>query len=207
MNLFDIVRGLSAGYVFRRPAQLPASVVISANTYLQNTGNTYTASDAGFWSSIANAGAIVSVTAADSWTQVCSVTGAGYLGFAISPMHTSAHVPELRITADGVARTITSTATPANYRCVVGALCQSYISSTGPVLPTNNYYDYGFIAKSGTEVFRTVARAHAFRARQMVASGLPVLRFEQSLVVEAKTNINGLTTPNSYAGAAYCLDW
>lgn len=208
--LSDLVRGLSEGFVFRRPAQLPVCLVVQANIYakygLASISNLSV--EACFSSYLANRGAVAQVTSADTWTTVCNISGGGYLGWVVAPHTTSDTM--LRITSDGIARTITSTSNVSGYRLFAGSFWGGYqATAVGGTIPGSvaNYYDRGYTAPTGSELFRKIQQGSVYPTANMLVCGLPVLRFETSLLVEAKTAANGLSGANAYAGAAYCLDW
>lgn len=212
-NLRNLIRGFGQGTIMRRPGQMTACLAgYASQTRLKYApaSQAYLNADE-FWTALANRGAYVACSAADTWYTVCNLSGAGYFGWAMGTYVAGANSQKIRITADGVTATFSEPNCMSGYRLAVGGGWATTPFLTGAsnasAVAINSYFDYGFLAKSGNDVTRKIASIYFAPTSVMVAVGIPVLRFEQSLKVEAWTNTNGLTGNNAYAGAAYCLDW
>lgn len=199
------------------PKHLPVAIVNEANLYLKTSAtvtNNFTAvNSATSFTAMALRGAQTSVAIADTYVTLANLTGAGFLFNVICATNTgAAYTPTLRITVDGTAYTIASSAVVnATFRMVLGALISSVpsVSSAAAigsdiVLP-NAGPDAGF---SGANVggLYNPATASIMVPEMILAYGLPCLRFETSLLVEMKTSLLASSANDRLGGVSYRLD-
>lgn len=154
------------------------------------------ATNTSFFTWGARCGAQASISVADTYVTLCSLTGAGFLGNVVSPAHSAAFTPTIRITVDGTAHTLTPTSAlaTAGDRIVLGSVTPGtpiILTGTSPsqdVPVVNAYMDDGFFAAMNG-MFAPVANVALPSPLMMLSTGMPMLRFEKSLIVEVKASL------------------
>lgn len=201
------------------PKHLPLVSVIQTALNVKELITTKTlASVAGFYTAIAKEGASAAITVADTYVTVCNLTGAGFLFNCVSPTHSAGFRPTIRITVDGTVYTITPSADQtAAWRLVLGPTTSgisitgvSAASVAGDIIAPNNSWDSGFTNARIGGVVQHGGSAADFLGIPTPAAimrhGLPMLRFESSLLVEMKCNLLSGTANDKNCAATYLLD-
>ena len=171
---------------------------------------TANSSVAGFFTAVALRGAQTSITVADTYVTVANITGSGFLVNCVSPTHTATFTPTIRITVDGVAYTIApSAAQPIAHRMLLGPHTVAPSVSTNESFSPNGGSDNGFwTAQTGGLVQVTSSQVDVAlqTPEAAMAYGLPMLRFEQSILVEMKASLLSGTAVDKQCCASYVLD-
>lgn len=207
--------GGGGGRFITNPKQLPIHVVTSAYTNVKTATTSIAAADnPNFYNGIANRGAQASITVADTYVTVASLTGAGFLFNCISPTHTASHTPTIRITVDGTAYTIAPTSSIATgYRVCIGPVVPSLPSIAGPSTASvagdipgpSAPTDGGFYVGSTGGIPLISGNATLISPEQIWSMGWPALRFESSLLIEMKCSLLSGTATDKSCGATYVL--
>lgn len=170
----------------------------------------------GFFTSLALRGAQTSITVADTYATIASLSGAGFLVGVMSPTHSASFTPSIRITVDGVAYTFTpSAAQTAGNRLYVGPLLGGTTSAipatasvAGDFVGPNSAADSGFttamvggVAIPGASSVLGIPTPEA-----ALSAALNVLRFEFSCVIETKCSLLSATANDKLCGAVYRMD-
>jgi len=190
---------------------LPALVAPIGNFRIKNAATTNDSSNnASYFASLALRGAQTSITVADTWTTIASVRASGVFVAALSPTHTASHTPSIRITVDGTVYTFTpSAAQSATHRLCVGHVINGYSTSAtdGFIVGVNSANDGGFesAAVGGYPVLAS-GQVSLITPESALMAGLPLLRFEKSLKVEAKCSLLSATAVHKQCGAVYRVD-
>ncbi len=198
------------------PRQLPISDVAESNLYLKlllATQINCTASNAaGFFSAMAGKGAQASVNVANTFVTLASLTGRGYLGNVVVPCYDAgSYTPTLEITVDGGAPVTIAPNTPlaTAHRMVLGAITPcgsiSNVSAVaGDIILPNAGNDEGF---SSATVGNLLGRSGSYitTPEMLLSYNMPILRFEQSLLIRFKTDFLAGTAGNKLGGASYWL--
>lgn len=200
------------------PKQLPITVVNQSNFYLKTglsaTSTCSAANATTFFNAMALRGAQASVAVADTYVTLASLTGSGLLFNVVCATNTGAgYTPTLRITVDGVVYIITSSGTiNATYRVVIGALLPTLPNiSTAATLGTdiilpNGGADSGFVSSSVGGLITNLSNCGITSPENIMAYNMPMLRFEQSLLVEMKTSLLASSTGDRLGGVSYRLE-
>ncbi len=170
-------------------------------------------SAAGFFTAIAQRGAQASITVADTYVTVASLSGAGFLFNCVSPTHSAAFRPTIRLTIDGTVYTISPSADQtALYRLVLGSLTSNPAVSTAGAIGTdilgpNTAPDVGYQnALVGGVPVNATGNVAVVGPESVLSYGLPVLRFETSCVIEMKASLLSGTANDKVCAASYRLD-
>lgn len=195
------------------PRQLPMFDVAEASLNIKSalaTASNCTASNAPtFFGDMANKGAQTSVSVANTFVTLSSLTGHGFLFNVVAPCYDAGtYTPTLEITVDGVVYTITpSTPLASTHRMVWGAITCSEsingVASTGlDIIVPNSGADEGFATAN---VGNLLGRGQIAIASPdvMLSYGMPCLRFEQSLLIRFKTDQLAGSAGNKIGGASY----
>lgn len=201
------------------PKHMPLVSVIQTALNIKTTSTAQlTASVVGFWTAIARDGATAAITVADTYVDVCRLTGSGFLFNAVSPTHTAGYIPSMRITVDGVQYVIAPSANQTlAWRMVLGPVTIgtsvagiATASVAGDVLVPNGAFDSGFANAKIGGVRQHGASAADFLGipseTAILSLGLAALRFESSLIVEMKCNLLSGTANDRSCGVSYKLD-
>lgn len=197
------------------PKHLSFIAALYGNISVKTASTTIAASNTvGFFTAAALRGAQTSITVADTYVTVASVSGAGFLVNCVSPTHSSAHIPTIRITVDGVAYTIAPSANhTALWRTVLGSVTTSAAitarasaSIAGDLAFPNSPDDAGFANAPVGGVVVSSSVISLPSPETALAYGLPVLRFESSLLVEMKCSGLSATAVDKQCAATYRLD-
>lgn len=193
------------------PKQLNRVSVLTTGLNIKTTNAVATGSHlAGFFTALALRGAQTSIAVANTYVTVCNITGSGFLANCISPAHTASHTPTIRITVDGVVYTITpSAAQPVNHRILIGNTTVGASVGVVEALSPNGGSDNGFWPASVGGFNQVTASQVAISIPTPEAAlsyGLPVLRFESSLLVEMRTDLLSADAVQKQCGASYILD-
>lgn len=169
---------------------------------------------AGFYTNGAYQGATQSISVADTYVTLASLSGAGFLCNVVTPTHTTSFIPTIRITVDSVVYTIAPSAgQTAGNRLILGPVTH-YLSIAAATdaaqakdsVGVNSANDGGFAAAR----VGGVTIAGGFNALTTVddvlAMGWQALRFETSCLVEVKCNLLSGTTQDKAALTTYRLD-
>lgn len=169
---------------------------------------------AGFYTNGAYQGATQSISVADTYVTLASLSGAGFLCNVVSPTHTASFIPTIRITVDSVVYTIAPTAgQTAGNRLILGPVTH-YLTIAAATdaaqakdsIGVNSANDGGFAAAR----VGGVTIAGGFNALTTVddvlAMGWQALRFETSCLVEVKCNLLSGTAQDKAALATYRMD-
>lgn len=196
------------------PNRLPIIVALQSNINMKTTATTFTpSSSSGFYTRMALSGAQSAITVADTYVTVADLTGSGILTNCVSPTHTAAFTPTIRITVDGVVYVITTTGDiTLAYRLVTGSHTNSAsivpittASVAGDIVGVGSPRDPGWpSALTGGRPVTTACYLHPPTTLQ--SYNMPVLRFNKSLKVEMKASLLSGTATDKECGCAYILD-
>ena len=186
-----------------------ASVLNTKATLKSSNSALVNSSTAGFFTALALRGAQTSIATANTYVTVASITGSGFLVNCISPTHTAAFTPTIRITVDGTVYTLApSAAQPIAHRLVLGPIL-SVASTTVESITLNGASDNGFwLAAVGglNQITAGQVETSIPTPEAALSNGLPVLRFESSLLIEMKCDLLSGTAVDKQCGASYILD-
>lgn len=200
------------------PKHMPLAAFASTDVNLKNgTAAVQLSSVAGFYTSLALRGASSAITVAATLVTVVNVTGgSGFLVNLISPTHTASFTPTFIVTIDGVAYTISPSATlAANRRLVLGPVVYGIPTTTalGSAALVDHFHDSNGVADAGFNaalsggVPSTNGMTCGIPTPEAVINfGLPALRFEQSLKVEMMASLLSANAVDKQCGATYRLD-
>lgn len=210
--------GSSGNRWITNPKQLPITVVNQSNFYLKTaigaSTNCSAANATTFFNAMALKGAQASVAVADTYVTFASLTGSGLLFNVVCATNTGAgYTPTLRITVDGVVYIITSSgALSAVQRLVVGAIVPalpsiSAVATIGTdIVSPNAGADVGFQSASVGGLMAMLNNCGITSPENIMAYNMPMLRFEQSLLVEMKTSLLASSTGDRLGGVSYRLE-
>ena len=165
-----------------------------------------------FWAEVGKVGAYVTGATDDTYKEICSLTGGGNLFHVIPPAITNtSDTVGFKIIVDGTEYEILKTQTwydssNVNRRIVMGN-CIS--NETYSRYTTSAAYLYDFAgAGQTTAVFNKHDCSISLHPpSEIINNGMPCLRFEESLIVEAKvTDVYTAAPYGDYCGATYILD-
>ena len=129
---------------------------------------------------------------------------------AVSPTHTTAFTPTMRITVDGTVYTIAPTAAQTlAFRMLLGPVTPGFLTSAGGAVIPNAEQDNGFAnaAIGGLNQVVAATSTVALVTPEMALSmGSGVLRFETSLLVEMKCDLLSANAIDKQCGVTYVLD-
>lgn len=173
-------------------------------------GTLVASSAAGFFTALALRGASSAITVADTFVTVASISGAGFAGGFVLPTHSAANRQTLEITVDGTVYTLTQSADQAaTYRMFVGPYTAGANTAAGEATFANSATDDGFVNASVGGLAQITGAGNLIALPTMQAAlslGMPVLRFETSLLVRMKCNLLSGTAVHKQCGFAYELD-
>lgn len=200
-----------AGRCMYNPHHLPLMWAGSANTQLKYATNTaYAANSANFFTQLTNTfAAVKQLTAAAEYQTLVDITGAGWLGWVLTPTYFfngASHTQYIRFTVDGVeyefSKTFTEPGSAVGYRAAIGAVFPvgaNTGNTGGGAIAT--YLDSGFAYANGQQdymLLTPIQNAMTFSAA--------MLRFDQSLKVELKTSDLDGTAQYATGACDYCLE-
>lgn len=198
------------------PKQLPIHVVTSANTNIKTaTTSIANAGNANFFNGLANRGAQASISVADTYVTVASLTGSGFLFNCISPTHSAVSTPTIRITVDGTVYTIAPSSTiAAGYRVLVGPLvpvlpsiaAAGTAAVAGDGMGPSAQSDGGFYIGSTGGIPLITGSVSLISPEQILSMNWASLRFESSLLVEMKCSLLSGTAVDKSCAVTYRLD-
>lgn len=175
------------------PKHLPVFTCLSSGILLKtNTTTTVSSATSSFFTKGSYEGASASITVADTYTTICDLTGAGFMGSCVSPAHSAAFSPTIRITIDGMAYTFSSSGNiSANFRMAIGAFTPGAVTSTatGGGDKTSSLQDAGFISPKDGGLPSLGGFPTISPPTLNLAEGIPMLRFESGLKVEMKASL------------------
>ena len=200
------------------PKHLNALSVAKANIKLKtsSTGVSDLSAGAGF-TALALRGLQTSITIADTYVTVGSLTGPGFAFNFVSPTHDGGtHTPTMRITVDGTVYTIAPSAAQAiGNRMVLGPTTLGIPStSTAATIGSdlsgiNSASDIGFVGSSagGLVVLSGAGQVVSFPTPEEALSYMmQCLRFESSLLVEMKCSALSGTAVDKQCGFTFRMD-
>ncbi len=199
------------------PKHMPLTRITDSNLYVKDQVNTSKASNnASFYTAMALLGASGAITVADTFVTLLTVSGGGgFLYHVVAPTHSANHTPTIEITVDGgTAYTIAPTAVfAAQSRLVLGATTPGapVITTTGTynenqVIQVSGYNDVGYQGRIGG-IHTLGTGPAALPSEQMIMSfNMPVLRWEQSILIRVKASLLSATAVDKQCGAQYRLD-
>ena len=216
--------GAAAGYSIYDDPKIPAFTVVNqARVGIWNNTTYRDASVEAFWLALAKRGSTVNCSnlGADTWKQIMSVTGSGFLGTVIFPQLTNnnASTWTIELTIDGVVteRTTPSLGSFNTRRLVFGNIVTGAATNvayalaqelSGRYMTDNGYFDNydglgGKIVSLGTTGYQAVVPADIQMKR-----GQPVLKFNTNLTVRIKSNNSCLYGGQNeqFAGAVYIIN-
>ena len=200
------------------PKHLPIFSITDAGLAVKSAANTVSVSNAaGFHTAMALQGASTSITVADTYVTVANQSGGGFLFHCVSPTHSGAFTPTIRLTLDGVAYTFAPSATfAAQKRLVIGAgtpwgptttIAGTY--SEAQVQLPNSYGDTGFQARVGGVNSRVSAAGNGIGLPEesiLMSFNMPFLRFESSCLIEMKCSLLSAVAVDKQCSAAFRMD-
>lgn len=201
------------------PKHLPIISLVKSGLAIKEGITTQTLSSvAGFFTALARDGASSAITVADTYVTVTNQTGPGFLFDLVLPTHSAAHRSTARVTIDGTVYTITQSADQtATWRTVIGALTVgasvtsiTTASVSGDIPLPNASFDAGFknakiggvrqYGSSGADVLVVPSES------AIMTYGMPMLRFESSLLIEMKCNLLSADAVEKQCGATFRMD-
>jgi hypothetical protein len=198
--------GASASGVLTDLKDMP--VCIADPSLKTNSNLNETASSPVLFTSLALRGASGSVAVADTYLTLCDITGSGVLINVLGPTHSVVFTGSVRITYDGIVKTISIASIPAGRRLLVGPYTNGMSQASPPesvVTGPNQFLDYGFDAALVNGVPRA-ASAGIPTPEQAIMYGMPRLRFANALKVEVKASLLSATAVHKQCGVTYRLD-
>ena len=191
------------------PKHLP--VVTVENAYLSaKYANTtrYTSDNALFFDTLDKSGAQAAITVADTFVTVCDLTGGGFITSLVSPSHSAAFTPTIKITVDGVVYTLTPSGDiTAAERLVIGAITPAtQLSADGSSLNANGSYDYGFAETDVSGISRLRYGVGIPQPNRALADSKPVLRFNSTCKVEMKASLLSADAVQKQCAVTYRMD-
>lgn len=153
-------------------------------------GTVVDSSAAGFFTNGAFKGSQASVVTANVFVSVLNYSaGGGIVTNCVSPNHTGAATPSIRITVDGgTPVTIAPTANfAAAQRLVLGAITAGLFTATGDSTYANSASDNGFAYASVggiSQITGAGVPAGLISPEEVIGFGWQGLRFEQSILIE-----------------------
>lgn len=193
------------------PKQLNRLAALNTRLQLKTAFNTLIdSSAAGFFTALALRGAQASISVADTYVTVASLSGSGFLVNCVSPTHTAAFTPTFRITVDGTQYILSpSAAQTLAWRMVLGPTISGGNTAAGDATFVNSSLDNGFQAAQvgGLVQMGAATVLTSLPTPETVLSlGLQALRFESSLLVEMKCDLLSANAVDKQGGATYVLD-
>lgn len=200
------------------PKHLPMHVVIGSGTFIKTGATTSAAAtSANLYTGLANRGAQASISVAGTYVTIADLSGAGFLFNVISPTHSASSTPTIRVTVDGTVYTFApSSNVNAGYRFLLGPVALGIPSVTasttattaGDIVVPSGPPDIGFSTGSvgGIPSITGAGGAIILTPEQILSMGWACLRFEQSLLVEAKCSLLSGTAVDKSCAATYRLD-
>lgn len=208
--------GVGGGRWITNPKHLPLHVMQSGAILVKSsTAGTYAANNPAIYTSLANRGAQASISVADTYVTIANLSGAGFLFNVISPTHSASFTPTIRITVDGTVYTFApSSSIGSGYRLLLGPLIPmqpataagATASTVGDIPLPLNGNDPGFAYGSVGGVPNIGNNSGLLTPEQILSMGWSCLRFEQSLLVEAKCSLLSGTSVDKSCAATYRLD-
>lgn len=210
--------GAGGGRWITNPKHLPLHVMQSATILVKTgTSGTAAANNSAIYTSLANRGAQASISVADTYVTIANLSGAGFLFNVISPTHSASFAPTIRITVDGTVYTFApSSSISSGYRLLLGPLIPmqpataagNTASTVGDIPLPLSGNDPGFASGYGSVggVPNIGGNSGLLTPEQILSMGWSCLRFEQSLLVEAKCSLLSGTAVDKSCAATYRLD-
>lgn len=170
---------------------------------------------AGSFTTLANGGAVATLTASDTYVTVCDIAGAGFLTAVIGALGAGPHTPTFQITVDGIVYVIASSATiTQSNRMMLGSVAYSPMLASGTTATTiahlggiGSSFDEGFVNAKEGGLWQNLLITCVPTPHQIISLGLAKLRFDTSLKVEVKdSTLHATTDPNRKVCALYLLD-
>ena len=174
-----------------------------------------------FWQALAKRGSTVNCSSlgADTWKQIMSVTGSGFLGTVVFPRlnNDNASTWTIELTIDGVVteRTTPSLGSFSTRRLVFGNMVTggatanlSYAQDySGSAMTGGGYFD-NYDGLGGKIVSTGTAYSYLVPADIQMKRGQPVLKFDTNLTVRIKSNNSCLYGGQNeqFAGAVYIIN-
>ena len=183
----------------------------SNNIGLYDDATQLLANVASFWTEIGYVGAYVTGATDDTYKEICSLAGSGNLFHVIPPAHTNtSDTIGFRITVDGTVYEILKAqtwylASHSSRRIVMGASVSGQLTSKYTT-STNYLNDFAGGGQSTSVFNKHNGSIKLVPPSEIMNNGMPCLRFEESLIVEAKVTDVLTTTYSDYCGATYILD-
>ena len=201
------------------PKHLNALAIVQTQLYAKVSRlSSQGAGVAAFFTGLARRGAQTSIAVADTYVTLLDITsGSGFAFNFVSPTHTAAFVPTIRITVDGVVYTIAPSASIAlNNRLVLGPVINGVSVSTiggaaisGDIPGPSSAGDVGFrdAAVGGVAVVDGSASDMSIPLPgDVLTYGLQSLRFETSLKVEMKASLLSANAVDRQCAVTHRLD-
>ena len=193
--------GGARGSIVTDPNDLPRWIVEDAPTLTVTGPTAYTSAFSAFWTALDRAGAVANITAANTWTSVVNLTGAGLLGNVVANhgAFTGAKTIGIRIEVDGVLwewmDSITTTGNTGTL--LVGAVARPAGGNAGLFPAANRSIESAdALANGSPDLVTTTA---------LLATGAPVLAFGQSLKVWVRNSRVGASSQGQQAGCTYVM--
>ena len=214
--------GAAAGYSIYDDPKIPAFTVVNqARVGIWNNTTYRDASVEAFWLALAKRGSTVNCSnlGADTWKQIMSVTGSGFLGTVVFPRlnNNNASTWTIELTIDGVVteRTTPSLGSFNTRRLVFGNMVTGgdtaslpYVQDySGRAMTGGGYFD-NYDGLGGKIVSTGSAFSAVVPADIQMKRGQPVLKFDTNLTVRIKSNNSCLYGGQNeqFAGAVYIIN-
>lgn len=199
------------------PKHLPITRATDSLLYVKDgVGTSKASNNAAFYTAMALLGASGAITVADTFITLLNASGGGgFLYHVVAPTHSAAFTPTIEITVDGgTVYTIAPTSTfAAQSRLVLGATTPGapVITTVGTynenqIIQASSYNDIGFQGRIGG-IHTLATGVVALPPEQVMMSfGMPMLRWEQSILIRVKASLLSAVAADKQCGAHYRLD-
>lgn len=152
-------------------------------------------------------GASTSISVADTYVTIATLTGSGILVNVVSPTHSGAFTPTIRLTVDGVVYVFAPSATAvSSARLVLGPTTPNGNTAVSDGTFPNNLGDAGFSGSMTGGIPAVGPAPFLIAPESAIALRMGCLRFLSSCTIEAKASLLAAGAAEKTCAATYRMD-